>query len=182
MPPNNRNATQRNSGLELEARVETACAYYRAHGLADIRRTRQQRRGTHMTVALPGVSWVDFHGTLPDGREIDFDVKSITGKTNLFPGQLYARQLAYLRRQQVRGHVAFVLLYDRQLDMAWVAFDLVEAALGGPLFVREVRDGMVYTNNAPVEVDTPDVPLDFLGPALRSAARRAEVAVADADC
>lgn len=142
-------ATSRATGEHLEVLIREANEEYRAQRYANIRKRSQRRvQAAVYRVSSP----VDFTGQLADGRKVALETKAMI-RTSLFRMERAGGsldQLRALQRTRHLGGVAFVLAYDRWLDMAWILTDLDALARGMAVRVRSTTVSGGITHYAPL--------------------------------
>lgn len=128
-------AIARKSGAGLEDAITASNRWYDQHGEALIEKVNPPTAGWGTSLRLAGAATVDYTGTYfsPAGRVgIAFDAKKVTGCASFSieahdrkHGTRYVHQLQYLLNARNRhGYRAFYLLYDDELETAWICSDL----------------------------------------------------------
>lgn len=135
----------RETGKNLEDAIIAACDVYREECIADIVRCRPAGHEKPLSVKLRGISEVDFDGDmLTSDKRVAFDTKSISKNSSYSHAVRDRHQIAFLMRLQARGHLAFILLYDHNLDMMWLVMD-VRRLIAPPewITVRTIDNGVI---------------------------------------
>lgn len=107
-------AVSRARGQWFEGIVETACAYYRARGVADIEKTPEPMRPTKSLGAGRFIAYytsaaqADFKGTLQGGRTVNFEAKH-TDQGRMQQSRITDTQSQKLDNTAKMGGICFVL-------------------------------------------------------------------------
>lgn len=115
-----RRGISRATGEGFEAQILTACAYYRAHGIAEIDKTPEPIKVISGRRQNPSGCWSfeavftkqaqpDFQGTLCGGSSVVFEAKA-TDKDRILQSAVTEEQARALESHDNMGALAFVLV------------------------------------------------------------------------
>lgn len=110
----------RATGEGFEAQILTACAYYRAHGIAEIDKTPEPIKVISGRRQNPSGCWSfeavftkqaqpDFQGTIDGGRSVVFEAKA-TDKDRILQSAVTDEQSHAMQSHAQKGALAFVLV------------------------------------------------------------------------
>lgn len=142
------------NGRMLEEAVSATMAIHRADGTAKIRKSYPTGRASGGYGGVGGAAPVDFTGTFGE-RKVAFECKHITRAATYVHDMDRAHQLQYLTRARHHGGLAFLLLYDGDLRVAFICGDIA-ALLCGPVPVRNVARSGRYVAHLPTTYTSVD--------------------------
>lgn len=110
----------RATGEGFEAQILTACAYYRAHGIAEIDKTPEPIKVISGRRQNPSGCWSfeavftkqaqpDFQGTIDGGRSVVFEAKA-TDKDRILQSAVTDEQAHAMQSHAQKGALVFVLV------------------------------------------------------------------------
>lgn len=110
----------RATGEGFEAQILTACAYYRAHGIAEIDKTPEPIKVIYGRHQNPSGCWSfeavftkkaqpDFQGTIDGGRSVVFEAKA-TEKGRILQSAVTHEQAYAMQSHAQKGALVFVLV------------------------------------------------------------------------